>query len=128
MFATRCAPGGGGPDSRSCSAFLPVHIEARGSLWFGSDPFLKVGIRPYLVLSVGLAQIDTSTSVYVPSTPKSNREKDLERLVKQETDSDRKRRLQRELDDLRHEREREDQRNKAAAGRPQDLADLAALG
>jgi len=36
---------GGGPDSRSGSAFLPVHIEARGSLWFGSDPFLKVGIQ-----------------------------------------------------------------------------------
>jgi len=58
---------------------------------------------------------DTSTSVYVPSTPKSNREKDLEREVKAETDSARKRRLQRDLDDLRHEREREDQRNKAAS-------------
>ena len=56
---------GGGPDSRSGSAFLPVHIEARGSLWFGSDPFLKVGVRPYLVLSFGVAQIDVGTSVYV---------------------------------------------------------------
>ena len=63
----------------------------------------------------GTSDDDTSTSVYVPSTPKSNREKDLERAVKEETDSARKRRLQRELDDLRHEREREDQRNKAAA-------------
>jgi hypothetical protein len=61
---------------------------------------------------------DTSTYVYVPSTPKSNREKDLERAVRTETDAARKRQLQRELDDLRREREREDRRNetvKAAA-------------
>jgi hypothetical protein len=58
---------------------------------------------------------DTSSSVYVPSVAKSKRERDLERLVKDETDRDRKRRLQRELDDLRNEREREDSRNKAAS-------------
>ncbi len=63
----------------------------------------------------GTAGDDTSTTVYVPSTPKSNREKDLEREVKQETDPARKRRLQRDLDDVRREREREDQRNKAAS-------------
>jgi len=56
---------GGGPEARSGSAFLPVHIEGRGSLWFGSDPFLKVGVRPYIVASLGLAQIDVSTSVYL---------------------------------------------------------------
>lgn len=61
---------------------------------------------------------DTTTSVYVPSTPKSKREEDLEKAVKNETDAARKRRLQRELDDLRAERRREDSRNdvvKAAA-------------
>ena len=58
---------------------------------------------------------DTSTTVAVPSVTKSRRERDLERLVKDETDRDRKRRLQRELDDLRNEREREDSRNRAAA-------------
>jgi hypothetical protein len=63
---------GGGPDSRSGSAFLPVHIEARGSLWFGSDPFLKTGVRPYLVLSFGLAQIDVGTSVFVEETTGEN--------------------------------------------------------
>jgi hypothetical protein len=59
---------GGGPDSRSGSAFLPVHVEARGSLWFGTDPFLKVGVRPYMVLSLGVAQIDASVSVHVEET------------------------------------------------------------
>ena len=58
---------------------------------------------------------DTSSSVYVPSVSKSQREKDLEREVRNERDAARKRRLQRELDDLRSEREREDARNRARA-------------
>ena len=58
---------------------------------------------------------DTSTSVYVPSVGKSNREKDLERDIKKEMDQARKRRMQSELDDLRREREREDRRNQASA-------------
>jgi len=58
---------------------------------------------------------DTNASVSVPSVSKSRREKDLEKQVKEETDSDRKRRLQRELDDLRQDREREDRRNRASA-------------
>jgi hypothetical protein len=63
----------------------------------------------------GTAGDDTDTSVYVPATPKSNREKTLERDVKTESDAGRKRRLQNELDDLRKEREREDQRNRVAS-------------
>lgn len=58
---------------------------------------------------------DTSTSVYVPSEPKSKREKDLEKEIKNEPDAGRKRRLQTELDDLKRAREREDRRNQAAA-------------
>jgi hypothetical protein len=58
---------------------------------------------------------DTSGTVYTGSTPKSNREKDLEKLVKNEHDAARKKQLQRELDDLRNAREREDARNQAAS-------------
>lgn len=58
---------------------------------------------------------DSSTSVYVPTAPKTSREKNLERDVKNETDRDKRRRMQEELDDLRREREREDRRNQAAA-------------
>jgi hypothetical protein len=58
---------------------------------------------------------DDTGSVSVPTTSKSRREKDLEKLVKDETDPSRKRRLQSELDGLRNDREREDSRNKAAA-------------
>jgi hypothetical protein len=58
---------------------------------------------------------DTSGSAYTGSTPKSNREKDLEKLVKDERDAARKTQLQRELDDLRSGRQREDSRNQAAS-------------
>jgi hypothetical protein len=57
---------------------------------------------------------DTDTSVYVPGVAKSSREKNLEREVKTERDPARKRRLQSELDDLRHQRERQDSRNRAS--------------
>jgi hypothetical protein len=58
---------------------------------------------------------DDTGSVYTASTPKSNREKDLEKLVKSETNAARKRDLQRELDDLKNARAREDLRNQTAA-------------
>ena len=53
---------------------------------------------------------DTSTSVNMPDVKKSEREKELERLVKDEDDRDRRRRLERELDELRDRRERENRR------------------
>jgi hypothetical protein len=53
---------------------------------------------------------DASSSVYIPTVDKSNREKDLEKRVKTEHDPRTKRELQRELDDLRRDRERENRR------------------
>jgi hypothetical protein len=53
---------------------------------------------------------DTSTSVYIPTLDKSEREKFLERRVREEDDQRERRNLQRELDDLRDRRERENRR------------------
>lgn len=53
---------------------------------------------------------DTSPSVNMPDVPKSNHEKDLEQRVKSETNLDRKKALQRDLDDVRNARERENRR------------------
>lgn len=50
---------------------------------------------------------DTSTSSGIHLLDKSDREKDLEKRIKETTDKDRKRALQRELDDLRRRRENE---------------------
>ena len=60
---------------------------------------------------------DTSTSVYLPTVDKSNREKELERRIKNETDRDARRRMERDLDDLRDRRERENRRINAERAR-----------
>ncbi len=56
---------------------------------------------------------DTSTSVSARFVEKSDREKELEKKVKEETDSHRRRELQDELDSLRDRRERENRRIEA---------------
>ena len=53
---------------------------------------------------------DTSTSVYMAPIGKSNREKDLENAVRDETNPRRRRELERELDAVREPRERENRR------------------
>jgi hypothetical protein len=56
---------------------------------------------------------DDSGTVYVPDENKSRREKDLEKWIKDERDPERRRRMQRELDDLRRDRERENRKRDA---------------
>jgi len=58
---------------------------------------------------------DTDTSVKFTPAPKSDREKDLENQIANTDDPDKKTDLQRELDYVRRQRERDDQRNKAIA-------------
>jgi hypothetical protein len=58
---------------------------------------------------------NSDTSVHFTPASKSQREKDLEDQIKNTDDSDKKARLQRELDYLRRQRERDDQRNRAIA-------------
>jgi hypothetical protein len=58
---------------------------------------------------------NSDTSVHFTPASKSQREKDLEDQISNTDDSDKKARLQRELDYLRRQRERDDQRNRAIA-------------
>ena len=53
---------------------------------------------------------DTSTTVYMPHKDKTQREKDLEKLIRDENDRERRPRYERELDDLADRRERENRR------------------
>ncbi len=64
----------GGPQTPGFSAFMPAHVEARAAYWFGSDPFARVGFRPYVVLAGGVAQVDASVgvTVYKDSTGYAN--------------------------------------------------------
>ncbi len=63
---------------------------------------------------------DTSTSVYIRPVEKSNRERELETRVKEESDSRRRRQLEDELDDLRTRRERENRRIDAERARAEE--------
>jgi hypothetical protein len=61
----------------------------------------------------GTMSDETSTSVYVQPTAKSQREKSLEGQFEREQDPIKRREIREELDDLRNAREREDARNRA---------------
>ena len=63
----------------------------------------------------GTARDNSDTSVHFTPADKSDREKELERQLSNETDPDRRRSLQRELDYVRAERERRDAYNRARA-------------
>ncbi len=56
-----------------------------------------------------------SGSASIPSASKTSRERELERRLEEETDSRRRRELQRELDEVRRDREEQDRRNRAVA-------------
>jgi len=58
---------------------------------------------------------DTDTSVKFTPASKSDREKDLENQLSNTDDPDQRARIQRELDYVRRQRERDDQRNRAIA-------------
>ncbi len=55
----------GGPKSANGTAFLPIHVEARAKYWFGHDLFSRKGIRPYVFLGGGIAQVDARLTVRV---------------------------------------------------------------
>jgi len=63
----------------------------------------------------GTAGDNTDTSVHFTPADKSDREKELENQLNNETDPDRRRSLQRELDSVRRDRERRDAYNRAMA-------------
>ena len=64
---------------------------------------------------------DTYSSVSVPSAPKTQREKNLEKDLEKTTDAAQRRKIKEELDDLRKDREREDARNRAQVADAEQL-------
>ena len=63
---------------------------------------------------------ETSSNVPTAEAPKTKREKDLEAMVKRETDPAKRRSMQEELDDLRAERERENARNRSTVAEAEE--------
>ena len=56
---------GGGPNRPSGTRFLPLHAEVRGAYWFGRTPHARVGLRPFVLLAAGAAEVDASVKVNV---------------------------------------------------------------
>lgn len=65
---------------------------------------------------------ETSSDIYVPSAGKTEREKNLERDLKKETNEKRRREIKEELSRLRNRRERENARNEAEVAAAEELA------
>src|SRR6185312_6447842 len=53
---------GGAP---SPASFFPVHGEARLGFWPGHEPFVGKGVRPMIIVSGGVAQVDVKVNVPV---------------------------------------------------------------
>ncbi len=58
----------GGPKGAKGPAFLPLHLEVRGKYWFGKDVFTRKGLRPYVALGGGMAQVDAKLAVTIQDT------------------------------------------------------------
>lgn len=46
-------------------SFFPLHIEARGAYWLGKKPFESKGVRPFIMVSGGAAQLNSPVEVQV---------------------------------------------------------------
>jgi len=54
---------GGGPKAPDGEKFLPFHAEGRVTYFFGTRPLARKGLRPFVHLSGGLAQVDAKVAV-----------------------------------------------------------------
>jgi hypothetical protein len=52
-------------DTNKTIAFLPFHAELRLSYWFGQGALGKKGLRPYVFVGGGMAQVDSKVSITV---------------------------------------------------------------
>jgi len=63
----------GGPVLRGGEKFLPAHAELRLAYYFGSDPFLDSGVRPYLAVGGGIAEVRSRLEIdYYPDAAAYN--------------------------------------------------------
>jgi hypothetical protein len=56
---------GGGPTPAKGPAFVPLHIEARVAYWIGQQLSPEPGLRGFVFIMGGLAQVDASRTVEV---------------------------------------------------------------
>jgi hypothetical protein len=71
---------GGGPPVNGKS-FLPFHGELRLAYWFGKGALAKKGLRPYIHLGGGIAQVDGKVKVRVADCPESLPDEDYNKCI-----------------------------------------------
>ncbi|MFZ5897403.1 MAG: hypothetical protein ACOY0T_40495 [Myxococcota bacterium] len=54
---------GGAPAGSAAGKFLPLHVELRGAYFFGTQPFVQTGFRPYAGIAAGVAEVDGHIAV-----------------------------------------------------------------
>lgn len=74
---------GGGPKAANGASFLPVHIEVRGKYWIGRGVFSRKGLRPYVFLGGGMAQVDAKLTVTILDTKSGQHQLDAYRKLGQ---------------------------------------------
>jgi hypothetical protein len=57
-FAFSGGPPAGKNATAAGTAFLPLHAEVRAAYWFGQSPLGRKGLRPYVHVGGGIAQVD----------------------------------------------------------------------
>jgi hypothetical protein len=55
----------GGPQRPGGPAFLPFHLEAHGTYWFGHAPLARKGLRFFVMAAIGMQEVDASIPVDV---------------------------------------------------------------
>ncbi len=54
---------GGQPSSEFTKTFMPIHLEIRGSYFFGTGVLQNAGLRPYVTVAGGLSEIDAPVPI-----------------------------------------------------------------
>jgi hypothetical protein len=77
----------GGPATDNGTKFLPFHAELRLAYWLGDHPFTKKGIRPYVFLAGGLAQVDAKVPVEIQEETDPTLRSNYSDYLAQQTDN-----------------------------------------
>jgi hypothetical protein len=64
-FAFGGRPNATNPTFSIQPGFMPLHVELRGSYWFGQAPFQRKGLRPFAGLAAGIGEVNGKATVYV---------------------------------------------------------------
>jgi hypothetical protein len=60
---------GSGPTPPGGTPFMPISASARVTHWFGEDPFMRTGLRPFAFVTAGYEMVDVPVRIHVREDP-----------------------------------------------------------